>query len=145
MQKLNSFLHKTKITKDELSQEKVDIFNRLLNINNSFDAFYKYKTMPFGWHWLFFSHFQSLQKIGEDGHTKRGDFFPVFKGCKRMFAGAEILVLDEAFINSKVTKISQITEINNKSTNDKKAFYVTVENVFKIKNKNVLIEKKKIV
>ena len=53
-------------------------------------AINKKKILPFGWHWLYFNEIFTFDKMGPDGHQKRGSFLPPFKGCKRMFAGSEI-------------------------------------------------------
>ena len=72
-------------------------------------------------------------------------FFPKFKGCKRMFAGSEIIFLNNSALNSLSTKISQISKIENKSKNKNQIYLVTIKNTYKVKNKNVLIENQKII
>ena len=44
------------------------------------------------------------------------------------------IFLDKVILNNKASKISQITCIENKSK-EKKIYFVTIKNVFKIRNK----------
>ena len=141
-----SYYSKNKnVIKEKLNYNKALIFCRLFN-NDTFNFSYlKKKIPPMGWNWLYFSENIPLEKIGTDGHPKRGSFYPKFFGCKRMFAGSELFFLDKVLLDSIATKTSQISKIENKSIKNKKIFFVTVKNIFKIKNKKVLIENQKIV
>ncbi|PPR27171.1 MAG: Mesaconyl-C(4)-CoA hydratase [Alphaproteobacteria bacterium MarineAlpha9_Bin4] len=145
MNNFNNYLKKKKIIKDILREEKVHMFFSLFNSKETSKLYFKKKNIPLGWHWLYFSDNFFLEETDSDGHQKRGAFFPKFKGCKRMFAGSEIIFLNNLALNSLSTKISQISKIENKSKNKKKIYFVTVKNTYKVKNKNVLIENQKLV
>ena len=145
MKNFDNYLKNKKIMKDMLSIDKAHMFCNLFKNNIDSNSFFKKKLLPFGWHWLYFTENLSLESIGVDGHPKRGDFFPALNGCKRMFAGSEIFFLNKVFLNNLASKTSQISNIENKSKDNRKIFFITVKNIFKVKNKIVLIENQKIV
>ena len=43
---------------------------------------------------IFLKDNYSTETLGEDGHVQSALVFPKFYGCKRMFAGSELLFFD---------------------------------------------------
>ena len=82
---------KKKIQTDIFSKNKAYMYENLFKVINSKSKLNKNKNLPFGWHWLYFPEDPPLHELGLDGHIKRGNFLPIFKGCKRMCAGSEIV------------------------------------------------------
>lgn len=145
MKDYKNYLKKKYLVKDDLNVNKAITFSKLYK-SSFFDYSYiKKKIAPMGWNWLYFSDNYSTETLGEDGHVKSALVFPKFYGCKRMFAGSELLFFDKVILNNKASKISQITCIENKSKEKKKIYFVTIKNVFKVRNKKVLVEYQKIV
>ena len=145
MKYYKNYLKKKYLVKDDLNINKAIMFSNLYK-SSFFDYSYlKKKIAPMGWNWLYFSDNYSAENLGEDGHVKKGYVFPKFYGCKRMFAGSELLFFDKVILNNKASKVSQITCIENKSKEKKKIYFVTIKHVFKVKNKKVLVENQKIV
>ena len=62
-----------------------------------------------------------------------------------MFAGSEIKFKKEIFFNDKVTKISQIKKIENKSKENKIMYFVTFNHIYKVMNESVLEENQNLV
>ncbi len=145
MKDYKNYLKKKYLVKDDLNVNKALTFSNLYK-SSFFDYSYiKKKIAPMGWNWLYFSDNYSTETLGEDGHVKSALVFPKFYGCKRMFAGSELLFFDKVILNNKASKVSQITSIENKSKEKKKIYFVTIKNVFKVRNKKVLVENQKIV
>ena len=145
MKNLESYLKNKSLIRDRLSYGKAIMFTKLFE-NSPFNYSYlKKKIPPMGWNWLYFPENYSINDLGKDGHPKRGDFFPKFNGCKRMFAGSEVFFLENVTLDANLTKTIEISNIENKSKSNKKLFFLTLKNTFKKKNKRVLIENQKIV
>lgn len=52
-----------------------------------------YASLPMLWHWLYFLDTPQRALQGEDGHPRRGDFYPPITNPRRMFVGARTRVL----------------------------------------------------
>jgi len=145
MNNYNNYLKKKHLVKDDLNINKAFMFSNLYKSTFFNYSYVKKKIAPMGWNWLYFSDNHSMENLGDDGHVKRGLVFPKFHGCKRMFAGSELIFFDKVILNNKATKLSQITSIENKSKKKKKIYFVKIKNLFKKQKKKVLIEYQKIV
>ena len=145
MNAFKKYLKEKKISIDNFCIEKAEMFEGLFEGNSSKTNLLKKKILPYGWHWLYFTEIFPFDKMGPDGHEKRGSFLPPFKGCKRMFAGSEIKFKKKITFNDKVKKISQIQKIENKSRENKAIYFVTINHLYKIKNELVLEENQNLV
>ena len=145
MQNFSNYLKKKIIIKDIFCTKKAEMYENLFYTYNSKSKHIKKKILPYGWHWLYFSDNSPANKIGSDGHIKRGNFIPSFKGCKRMFAGSEVKFKKEILFNDKAIKVSQIKKIENKSKENKIMYFVTINHIYKVMNKVVLEENQSLV
>ena len=99
---------KKKIKYDYLEKNKLNLLNNIIgnikfNLNKSY--------LPYGAHWIYFNENYSLKELGNDGHPKRGTFFPLLKGYKRMFAGSELFFKKNISLNKKIKKQTNIESI----------------------------------
>ena len=92
---------KRKIQCDYLEKKKLDLLNNIIG-NKELNSHNNY--LPYGAHWIFFNENYSLNELGLDGHPKRGKFFPLLKGYKRMFAGSELFFKKNISINKTLKK-----------------------------------------
>lgn len=49
-------------------------------------------SLPIPWHWLYFLECPQRSELGDDGHPRKGDFFPPIANPRRMFVGGRSLV-----------------------------------------------------
>tara|TARA_B100001989_G_scaffold97468_1_gene68041 strand:- start:3766 stop:4659 length:894 start_codon:yes stop_codon:yes gene_type:complete len=145
MQNFSNYLKKKIIIKDIFNIKEAEMYKNLFDTYISKSRPIKNKILPYGWHWLYFSDNFPVNEIGSDGHKKRGDFIPSFKGCKRMFAGSEIKFKKEIHFNDKATKVSQIKKIENKSKENKIMYFVIINHIYKVMSKVVLEENQSLV
>ena len=141
----NTYLKQKKKNIDIFCNKKAEMYENIFNNSSSKSSLLKKKVLPYGWHWLYFSDNPNISEIGPDGHIKKGSFLPSFTGCKRMFAGAEVEFKKKIPLNSKVKKTSQIKKIENKSKNDKKIYFLTINHLYKVGNELVLQENQNLV
>ncbi len=100
----------------------------------------KKKIVPYGAHWIFFNESFNNNELGSDGHPKRGQFFPLLKGYKRMFAGANLVFKKKIYFDDKIKKISEINSFSKKKSNEKNIFFFKLTNVYLRDNTEVLRE-----
>ena len=141
----NKYYKEKKTSIDNFCSKKANMYACIFEEYNSKINLLKNKTLPYGWHWLYFSENYPIVKSGADGHPKRGKFLPSFKGCKRMYAGSEVRFKKDILLNSKVKKISKIKNIENKSHGKKIIYFVTINHLHKIKNEVFLEENQNLV
>tara|TARA_Y200000002_G_C22515355_1_gene593148 strand:+ start:30 stop:866 length:837 start_codon:yes stop_codon:yes gene_type:complete len=98
------------------------------------------KIVPYGAHWIFFNENFNNKELGSDGHPKRGQFFPLLKGYKRMFAGANLVFKKKIFFDDKIKKISEINSFTKKKSNKKNIFFLKLTNIYLRNNAEVLRE-----
>ncbi|MBI37854.1 MAG: acyl-CoA dehydrogenase [Alphaproteobacteria bacterium] len=101
----------------ESSTEQIDLTQvrklaGVLNIDET--AFEPENDLPPMWHWLFFLHRSTTENIGEDGHPKRGGFFPPIKLQRRMFAGERIVFHSPLKIGLPATRTGTIVNLEEK-------------------------------
>ena len=145
MKNFSKYVGRTKTIKDSININKAKMFSSMFIKNFTKINYLKKKILPYGWHWLYFSEYFPIQESDEDGHPKRGDFFPLFRGFKRMFAGSELEFLDKILIDNIILKTVKISNIEKKTRNNSNIYFVNLKNTFKFKKKIVLIENQKIV
>ena len=116
-----------KVSWDYFKKSKVAF---LENILDSKKLLGKKKIIPPGAHWIFFNENFNNKELGIDGHPKRGKFFPILKGYKRMFAGANLFFKKKIYFNDKIKKISEINSFTKKKSNKKNIFFLKLTNVY---------------
>ena len=119
---------KKKIQYDYLEKNKLNLLNNIIG-NIKFNLNKNY--LPYGAHWIYFNENYSLKELGNDGHPKRGTFFPLLKGYKRMFAGSELFFKKNMSLNKKIKKQTNIESIIKKKSNNNNLYFVTVESIYK--------------
>ena len=70
--------------------------------------------IPPMWHWLYFHPNSPRSELGEDGHPKRGGFFPPVQQRRRMFAGGSSQFLTPITIGDLVERSAEIISIEEK-------------------------------
>ncbi len=133
---------KKKIQIDKISQDKIEQLKNIIKLKNTQP---KNINFPYGIHWIFFNHNIPEKNLGVDGHPKRGSFFPLLKGYKRMFAGANLIFNNENKIDNFFKKESNISKVTKKKKSNNYLYFVEVNNTYKVGNKKLLMEKETIV
>lgn len=83
-------------------------------------------TAPMGIHWCLAPLTVSADKLGLDGHPKRGGFMPPVPLERRMWAGGEVTIIAQIGIGDTVTRRSEITEITQKEGQSGPMVFVTI-------------------
>ncbi len=112
---------------DYMSESKIAC---LKNIINSKNFFYKKNVLPYGAHWIYFNKNYTNEELGDDGHRKRGSFFPILKGYRRMFAGSKLYFKKEIFLNDKIKKTVKIESFIKKKSKEYNLYFFEVINSF---------------
>lgn len=83
--------------------------------------------LPLLHHWLYFWNVQPPAGLGEDGHPAKGGFLPPVALPRRMWAGGRLEFVKSLHLGERVTKVSKITDVQEKSGKTGKLVFVTVE------------------
>ena len=80
------------------------------------------------WHWMLFQDWRAPKGVGPDGHPKRGGFLPpVHELPRRMWAGGRLDFTANALrADDRVTRLSTIAAISEKSGGSGRLVFVTV-------------------
>ena len=132
---------KKKILWDNVEKKKIEFFENTV-LNNYSDSKNK---IPYGIHWIFFNENYLKRELGDDGHPKRGNFFPLLKGYKRMFAGADIVFKNDFRLNKKIKKISILDSITKKKSDESNLYFCKVKNIYYCNKEEILQELQNIV
>ncbi|NYZ14711.1 acyl-CoA dehydrogenase [Azospirillum sp. RWY-5-1] len=84
------------------------------------------RTLPPGWHWLYFNPFVRRGEIGADGHPRRGGFLPDVGLPRRMWAGGRVTYHAPLPLGAEAEKRSTITDVTAKSGKGGRLVFVTV-------------------
>ena len=84
-------------------------------------------AMPLLHHWLYFWNVQPPSGLGEDGHPAKGGFLPPVPLPRRMWAGGRIEFVKPLLLGERVTKVSTILDVQEKSGKTGALVFVTVE------------------
>jgi len=71
--------------------------------------------LPPLWHWLYFLPLHRQSEIGPDGHAMRGGFLPPVPLPRRMWAGSQFEFRRPLRIGERLTRVSRIENITEKS------------------------------
>lgn len=82
--------------------------------------------LPPGWHWIFFNPFVPRERLGTDGHPKRGGFLPPIALPRRMWAGGRLTYDKPLTIGGEGVRESTILKVEAKSGRAGKLVFVTV-------------------
>ena len=87
-------------------------------------------TVPPLWHWMLFQDWVLPERIGPDGHPKRGGFLPpVHDLPRRMWAGGRLRWLAPLLVHDPVSRISTIERVQEKHGAAGRLVFVTVRHV----------------
>jgi hydroxyacyl-ACP dehydratase HTD2-like protein with hotdog domain len=87
-------------------------------------------ALPPLWHWMFFQDWVPPDRIGPDGHPKRGGFLPpVLDLPRRMWAGGRLAFHAPLRTDDRVRRTSTITAVSEKSGGAGRLVFVTVRHV----------------
>lgn len=84
-------------------------------------------VMPLLHHWLYFWNVQPPSGLGEDGHPAKGGFLPPVPLPRRMWAGGRVEFVAPIRLGERVTKISKILDVQEKTGKTGRLVFVTVE------------------
>ncbi len=89
------------------------------------------ETLPPTWHWMLFQDWVMPDRIGPDGHPRRGGFLPpVHDLPRRMWAGGRLRFLDAPIhVGDAVTRTSTILKVEQKTGGTGRLVFVTVRHV----------------
>jgi len=82
--------------------------------------------LPALWHWFYFLPRALRSEIDQDGHPKRGGFFPPVTLPRRMFAGARTEFHEPITIGEAATREGEILDVKEKSGRSGRLVFVTV-------------------
>ncbi len=84
-------------------------------------------ALPPGWHWSYFLEAVPPDRIGADGHPRRGDFLPPIDHLpRRMYAGGQLRWLAPLRIGATATRTSEVVRVEEKSGRTGPLVFVTV-------------------
>ncbi len=88
------------------------------------------ETLPPLWHWTLFQDWVPPERIGPDGHPKRGGFLPpVHDLPRRMWAGGRVRFLRALGAGEAVSRVSTIERVQEKQGGAGRLVFVTVKHV----------------
>ncbi len=83
--------------------------------------------LPLLWHWLYFLPLYRQSTLSEDGHPVKGGFLPPVPLPRRMWAGSQFEFNTPIRVGDKVSRISSIENVNEKSGRTGKLVFVKVK------------------
>lgn len=97
--------------------------------------------------WHFITHLASvpLNRLGRDGHPKRGGFLPPVALPRRMWAGGRFTFTGDIRLGDEVTKTSTITKIEMKTGRTGPLCFVTVQHDLAVGGEVRLVEEQDLV
>jgi 3-methylfumaryl-CoA hydratase len=101
--------------------------------------------MPLLHHWLYFWNVQPPAGLGEDGHPAKGGFLPPVPLPRRMWAGGRVEFVRPILLGEKVTKVSKILDVQEKSGKTGRLVFVTVEHRLSGENGLAIVEEQDLV
>lgn len=103
------------------------------------------KSVPPGWHWIFFLEAKAPSELGPDGHPRRGGFLPSVPLPRRMWAGGRLQFLRPLTIGEKITRESEIVSVEPKSGRSGTLVFVTVRHTISASGTTAIVEEQDIV
>ena len=93
-------------------------------IGESLDVEHRWPTLG---HWAYFHTIVATDQLSDDGHPRRGDFYPPITLKRRMFAAAEIEFHRALVLNEAATLTSRIIDIRRRQGRQGDLVIVDVE------------------
>ncbi len=121
---------------DYISENKLKYLKNIIGKKIFFE---KKNFLPCGGHWLYFNENNFEQELGIDGHPKRGKFFPLLRGYKRMFAGSQIFFKKDILIGDRIKKTTELGICNKKISGKNNLYFFEVINKY-VRNKEIVLK-----
>ncbi len=120
------------IGRTENARDVIDVRQAVLmqSILPTKDRFETGAVLPPLWNWLYFHAPEPLDRLGRDGHPKKGGFMPPVALPRRMWAGGRFEFQDDLRIGDSVTRRSKILAVTPKRGKSGALCFVTVEHCF---------------
>lgn len=84
------------------------------------------RTLPPGWHWLFFNPFVNRTQLSQDGHPRRGSFLPDVTLPRRMWAGGRLRYHSALPVGVSAERKSEIVSVKTKRGRSGVLVFVTI-------------------
>ncbi|KXU30753.1 hypothetical protein A0J57_02770 [Sphingobium sp. 22B] len=78
-------------------------------------------------HWAFFLPIAAADRIGPDGHPRRGGFLPPVSLPRRMFAASDMAFGPSLLLDREATRISTVRDVSHKSGRSGELILLTVD------------------
>ena len=72
------------------------------------------EPLPPLWHWLYLHDAAPQQRIGPDGHERRGDFLPPVTFPRRVWAGGAVRFLGPLLLGAPAARTSRVEDVEEK-------------------------------
>ena len=84
------------------------------------------QPLPPLWHWAYFWEIASRDRLGPDGHARRGDFLPPIELPRRMWAGSRLRFVGDLVPGKEARRISAVDSVTEKQGRSGPLVFVTV-------------------
>ena len=125
MTDLNAWIGKTEHRSDLITSAPIQLL--AATFNEPAPATKIGDPIPPMWHWLYFLPNSPRSELGEDGHPKRGGFFPPVPHRRRMFAGGTTRFLIPIAIGDTVERSAEVISIEEKEGRSGPLVFVEVQ------------------
>jgi 3-methylfumaryl-CoA hydratase len=119
----SEWIGRQEITEDIVTQRLVDEFFATFN---PFLISESRELAPLLAHWCICPQIVDHGRLGSDGHPKKGEFLPPIPLPRRMWAGGEVVFLDNLRIGDFVRRESSIVDVKQKSGKSGSLWFVNV-------------------
>lgn len=130
MSDLQSWVGRSQIKTEQLCPRLVGWMAATLNRTDLLDPAVG-KTLPPGWHWMFFNQVEPRDRIGPDGHPLRGDFLPPVDLPRRMWAGSRLHWHRPLTVGMSLSREATIRKVERKAGRLGEMVFVTVGYVYR--------------
>lgn len=142
-QDFSSWIGKQEVTEDEISLTLVRRCAAMCDMDPT--AFKRGDELPPHWYSLFFTPNALQERIGHDGHPRKGDFLPPVPLPRRMFVGREVEFKKPLIIGREARKVSEIASITPKEGRSGKLVFLQVKHTIYMDDEPTLIERQNVV
>lgn len=142
-QDFSSWIGKQEVTEDEISLTLVRRCAAMCNMDPA--SFKRGDELPPHWYSLFFTPNALQERIGHDGHPRKGDFLPPIPLPRRMFVGREVEFIKPLIIGREARKVSEIASITPKEGRSGKLVFLQVKHTIFMDDEPMLIERQNVV
>lgn len=139
---LKDWIGQTAAENDKIDARTANLMQSILSVGAPLGTG---DVLPPLWNWLYFHSPASLDKLGRDGHPKKGGFLPPVALPRRMWAGGRFAFPDDLRVGDDIEKQSKILNVAAKDGRTGKLCFVTVEHRYKRGDQTVWREEHDIV